>query len=45
LQADARSLAAALAYIMATDRDVPVTTTNLAVLPVVEDAASDTLKS
>jgi hypothetical protein len=45
LQADARSLAAALDYIMATDQDVPATTTNLAVLPVVEDAASDTPKS
>jgi hypothetical protein len=45
LQADARSLAAAFDYIMATDRDAPATTTNLAVLPVVEDTASDTPKS
>ena len=45
LQADARSLAAAFDYIMATDRDVPATTTNLAVLPVAEDVVPIAPKS
>jgi len=45
LQADARSLAAALDHIMDIDRDVPVTTTNLAVLPLAEDLAPSAPKS
>jgi hypothetical protein len=47
LQADARTLAAALDYVLSADRDLPATTTttNLAVLPVVEEAATGALKS
>jgi len=44
LQADARSLAAALDYIMDSDRDVPATT-NLAVLPLADDVVTSAPKS
>ncbi len=44
LQADARSLAAALDFIMDTDRDPPATT-NLAVLPLAGGVAPNTPKS
>ena len=45
LQADARTLAAAFDYITDTDRDVAVTTTNLAVLPVADDVVTSAPKS